>query len=102
MTRKKIIIMNNKIEGINKCKNLSNINIGTINIRGFNSLEKILYTYEIVKRLSIDILVIQETHINDELNLKLIEENFMTTRSFPLTKKNKRCRYYPLRKSKLK
>ena len=88
MTRKKIIIMNNKIEGINKCKNLSNINIGTINIRGFNSLEKILYTYEIVKRLSIDILVIQETHINDELNLKLIEENFNNYKIFfPLTKK---------------
>ena len=41
------------------------IKIATINIRSIKKVEKILYLYDLCERNKLDLIFIQETHLNE-------------------------------------
>ena len=70
---------------------MNSFKIATINVNGFNSLEKIYYTYDISKLHSLDIILLQETHVNEKKTLSQIEDIFHDFTTFlPLTKKKEK------------
>ena len=70
---------------------MNSFKIATINVNGFNSLEKIYYTYDISKLHSLDIILLQETHVNEKKTLFQIEDIFHDFTTFlPLTKKKEK------------
>ena len=58
------------------------LKIGTLNCRGLNNLEKILYLDDLLRINGIDICFLQETHLSTDLGLRNLEENLKSYNVF--------------------
>jgi hypothetical protein len=55
---------------------MDNINISTLNVRGFNRKSKVSFVYDFLLKYNIDILFIQETHVRDLNIIGFIKNTF--------------------------
>jgi exonuclease III len=55
---------------------MDNINISTLNVRGFNRKSKVSFVYDFLLKYNIDILFIQETHVRDLNIISFIKNTF--------------------------
>ena len=55
----------------------SSFNIATLNCRGLNKLEKVLYVADMLKVNEIDLCFLQETHLDKDQGLKTLENSLM-------------------------
>lgn len=62
-----------------------NLKIASANIRSLKKIEKILYLHDICEKNKIDILFIQETHLNEVIfqnEIKKVFKNYMLSSNF--------------------
>jgi exonuclease III len=62
-----------------------NLKIASANIRSLKKIEKILYLHDICEKNNIDILFIQETHLNEVIfqnEIKKVFKNYMLSSNF--------------------
>jgi exonuclease III len=52
------------------------LKIATLNVRGVGDISKLMYVCEFVKEYQIDILCMQETHVNEVQQASMIEKVF--------------------------